>query len=85
MDNQKCELQSKLRRAGVVYQSMNITSKTVNDCDIDGIFIRKSEKNEIKVAGGRIILSGDDEHLHSEEMLVFDIIAPELRQLMHQK
>jgi len=84
MDNQKCELMSKLRRVDVVYQSINITGKTVNDCDIDGILILKSDNNEIKVTGKQIILSGDDEHLHSEEMLVFDIIAPELRQLMHQ-
>jgi len=87
MDDDTCKLQRKLLRVSGVYQEINISNipnKTVNNCNIDGIFIQKSDKNEIKIEGKRIILLGDDEHLHSEEILVSDLIAPDLRLGMHK-
>lgn len=85
MENNTCKLIKKVRRIGTIYENVNVTDEIVNDCNINGLFIRKSNINEIKIIGEKIILSGDDEHLYSEEIIVSDIIAPNFRQEMHSK
>jgi len=69
------------------YQIINETlaNETVNNCDVKGIFIEKSDKNEIIIEDDRILLLGDDKHLYSESIIVSDVIAPELRLKMHQQ
>lgn len=68
------------------YQIINETlaNETVNNCDVKGIFMEKSDRNEIIIEDNRIRLLGDDKHLYSESIIVSDVIAPELRLKMHQ-
>ncbi len=63
------------------YQIINetVANQTENDCNMDGIFLHRSDKNEIKVVGNKIMLYGDDEHLRNEVIIVSDIILPDLR------
>lgn len=59
-------------------QAINMSSNNSRrDCIISpGIYVTKSGVNEIRVDGYKIILAGDDEHLHTEAIILRDIISP---------
>ncbi len=59
-------------------QSFNITNDTVS-CDLitNGIFLTPSNTNQIIIDGRRIMLEGDDAHIHTEATIVRDILSPE--------
>jgi hypothetical protein len=61
-----------------VLQTFNITNDTVS-CDLinNGIFLTPSKMNQITIDGRKIMIEGDDAHIHTGAMIVRDILSPE--------
>ena len=73
MSDGSCKLQP-FRSA---IEILNITNDTTK-CDFrSGIYLLKSDKNEIRIEGSKVIISGDDEHIHTGAVIVRDILSPE--------
>ncbi len=66
-----------------IVEVLNTTNQS-RDCYISpAIYIIKSDKNEIRVDDSKIILSGDEEHLMAESIIVRDILSPEWIRAMY--
>lgn len=66
-----------------IIEILNATNET-RDCNIEpGIYIQMSDNNEMKIEGGKIILSGDGEHIHTEAIIVRDILSPKWVRVMY--
>lgn len=73
MEDDLCKLQP----FKSVIEILNITNDTT-ECDFrSGIFLERSDKNEIRIEGDKVIISGDDEHIHTGAVIVRDILSPE--------
>ncbi len=58
-------------------ETLNITNDTT-PCEFrSGIFLEKSNTNAIAIDGMKIMITGDDSHIHTGAVIVRDIIAPE--------
>ena len=60
-------------------EQLNITNDTT-PCESlyrSGIFLEKSKTNGIAIDGQKIMLTGDDAHIHTGAVIVRDILAPE--------
>ena len=59
-------------------QSFNITNNTAPCIGFtSGIYISPSSHNQIQIEGRKILISGDDDHLFTESVIVRDILEPE--------
>ncbi len=66
-----------------IVKILNATNETRN-CNIEpGIYIQVSDNNEIRIEGGKIILSGDEDHIHTEAIIVRDILSPKWIRAMY--
>lgn len=66
-----------------IIEILNATNET-RDCNIEpGIYIQLSDNNEIEVDDGRIILSGDEEHIYTGAIILRDIISPQWIRVMY--
>lgn len=74
----------KLQPFRSVIEVLNITNDTTT-CDFNsGIYLMNSEdRNEIKIVRDKIIISGDDEHIHAGAIIVRDILSPEWIRVYH--
>jgi hypothetical protein len=68
----------KLQEFKNALQTLNITNDTVACDEINyGIFLMPSPSNGIVIDGRRILIQGDDEHIHIGATIVRDILSPE--------
>ncbi len=58
-------------------ESLNITNDTTSCNFRSGIFLEKSNTNAIAIDGMKIMITGDDSHIHTGAVIVRDILAPE--------
>lgn len=66
-----------------IVEILNTTNES-RDCYISpAIYIIKSDKNEIKVDDLKIILSGDEQHIMAESIIVRDILSPKWIRAMY--
>ncbi|PKP55740.1 MAG: hypothetical protein CVT89_07695, partial [Candidatus Altiarchaeales archaeon HGW-Altiarchaeales-2] len=68
--NNKCEFVPTTNK----YQ--NLTIKEVNDCNLNGIFIKNADKRFMGVKDGKILLEGDETGLFVEMTILKWLIAP---------
>lgn len=72
-EDDRCTLQD----LQTMLQDVDGTNESI-DCNIPGgIYLLKSDKNEIQIKGDKIILLGDDEHLYTEAIIIRSILSPE--------
>lgn len=58
-------------------ETLNITNDTTA-CEFrSGIILQKANSNAIAIDGMKIMITGDDSHIHTGAVIVRDIIAPE--------
>lgn len=59
------------------YQELKPENETYS-CDEMNPSVRfvKSEENKLSIEGNKIIVSGDDSHIHTGAILLRDIVAP---------
>ncbi len=66
-----------------IVKILNSTNET-RDCSIEpGIYIQISDNNEIRIDGKKIILLGDEEHIHTEAIIVRDVLSPKWIRVMY--
>ena len=73
MSGDLCELQP----FESAIEILNITNDTIRCNFKSGIFLVKSDKNEITIEGKKITISGDDAHIRIASVIVRDILSPE--------
>ena len=68
------------------YHLFNTTKKNITTtCNIhNAIYVQNSDKNEIRVSGDKIFVTGDEDHIYASSIIVRDIIAPSLIESMYE-